>query len=491
MSVCLVYPDFAFSGNPPLGLAYVAAVLEKNGVKVDIVDCSFYSSIDKSVARILRDSPMIVGISTPTLLYSNALRIAEEIKKHSSTFVCLGGPHPTIFPRETVSCRNVDFAVIGEGEITFLELVNALQKYGDTADIQGIAFYNGKEVIVNPPRNHVQDLDLLPFPARHLLPMESYIGFNLLYYGRPATTIIASRGCSYNCSFCQPTLRKLFGKKVRSRSPKNIVDEIEYLTKEYGIKLVTFHDDTFTLNKKWVITLCHEILNRGLRVEWICNSRANTVDEPLLTKMKEAGCIELRIGVESGNQWVLDNILRKGISVDQIRRAFRLMKKCGFKRRWAFFMIGSPGETREMAMRSMELAREIEPTHVNVSITVPLPGTDLWNIASKYGNFEKDFSKFDYAGDHALIETEFMPRHVVEELAKQFRGEFMEQEKLVFKISIAFHALRLMTWGLNRSLRNFSVKPMAQVLKLLSMLMRKFLTHRSLRVSRYHETDAK
>lgn len=491
MSVCLVYPDFAFSGNPPLGLAYVAAVLDENDVEVDIVDCSLHSSIGKSVARILRDNPMIVGISTPTLLYPNALKIVREIKKRSSAFICLGGPHPTIFPREVVSRPDVDFAVIGEGEITFLELVNALQKSRDTTGIQGIAFHNGDEVIVNPPRNHVQDLDSLPFPARHLLPMEFYIGFNLLYYGRPATTVIASRGCSYNCSFCQPTLRKLFGKKVRFRSPKNVVDEIEYLVKEYGIKLITFHDDTFTLNKKWVITLSDEIINRGLRVEWLCNSRANTINEPLLMKMKEAGCIELRIGVESGDQWVLDNILRKGISIDQIREAFRSMKKCGFKRRWAFFMIGSPGETREMVMKSMELAREIEPTHVNVSITVPLPGTDLWSIASKYGNFEKDWSKFDYAGDHALIETEFMPSYEVEELAKQFRGEFMEQEKLFFKISVAFHALQLMTWALNRSLRNFGVKPMAQVLKLLRILMRRFFAYHSLRVSRYHATDAK
>lgn len=400
--------------------------------------------------------------------------------------ICIGGPHPTIFPEEVVSDPDIDFVVLGEGELSFLELVKSLMTHEDFENVPGIGFSKRGSVVINPPRLPIENLDLLPFPARHLLPMDVHIGFNFLYYGKPATTMIASRGCPFNCSFCQPTLRKIFGRKSRRRSPENVVDEIEYLIKKYDIKLIIFHDDTFTLNRKWVMDVCDEIIKRNLKIKWICNSRADTLDERLLKKLKEAGCVELRIGVESGNQWILDNILKKGITINQVRDTFKLIRKCGFKRAWAFFMVGSPGETRDMIQDSIRLAREIKPTHVNISITLPLPGTELWNIAGKYGSFDKDWSKYDYAEDHAIIDTPLLPKHEVEEMARKFRIEFMEQEKLRFKMSIISHAFQYVIWALYRSLLNRDIKPLATSVKLIYNLTRSFLRYHTFRLSRYH-----
>lgn len=471
-NVCLIYPRFSPDGNPPLGLAYIAAVLEENGIKVNIIDCTFGFTFDKAIKKVLKSNPSIVGIYASTPLFHTALKIARVLKKKSDVITCLGGPHPTMCPKEVILNPEVDFVVYGEGELTFLELVKALMEgHGDFKNIESILFKENDKVIINPPRPPTKNLDLLPFPARHLLPMYAYMAFRYLFHGFPATTLVASRGCPFHCTFCQPGLSMIFGRGVRWRSPKNIVDEIEHLVERYGVKGVIFHDDTFTINKRWVTTICDEIVSRGLKIKWICNSRADTLNGSILLKMREAGCIELRIGVESGNQWVLDNVLKKGITIDQVKHAFKLAKKHGM-RAWAFFMVGSPGETYEMALESIKLAREIRPDHANISITIPLPGTELWDITKKYGTVNKDWSKYVYSSDYTTIETPLFSKCEVEELANRFRKEFMVQKKLIFKVSVGLRILKCIGWSLYRSMITRSAKPVTSIIRLMYDLVK-------------------
>ena len=216
--------------------------------------------------------------------------------------------------------NETDYIVEGEGEVTICELLHSLEGKMDIENVKGIWYKKNGVLKRTPQRPFIQNLDDLPFPARQLLPKE-YMNFG-------HTTISASRGCPFNCSFCQPTLRKLFGPVVRFRSPKNVVDEMEYLKTTFKIKHVKFQDDTFTARKQWVTEVCSEILKRKLKIRWDCNARVNTIDKELLTKMKEAGCTKVEFGVESGSQEIL-NSLNKGTTIKQIEDAFRYVKKLG------------------------------------------------------------------------------------------------------------------------------------------------------------------
>ena len=377
---------------PSLGIGYMAAVLEKNGYDVDVLDASALElTYDEIGEEILKRNPDIVSISALTPTIGVALDSADKIKEvKPDTIVVLGGYHPTFEYESVLEEPSVDVVVRGEGEYTFLDLVRTVENGGDLADVQGLAFHdeNNFSLVVTPDRPIIEDLDELPFPAFHLFPMEKY---RILNITTNVATIITTRGCPMQCSFCSSAA--LHGHHLRRRSPENVCDEIEVRLNEQNIDTIAFMDDTFTLNKKFVRDFCAEIKGRNLKFWWGCTSRVDTLDEELLQLMKDSGCITIFIGVESADQQMLEK-MNKNITVSKTESAFRLARKVGI-RTIASCVIGMPEDTKESMKKTIDFVKSLNPNYALYSLATPYPGTRFYNETFKKNLIQiKDWSKY-------------------------------------------------------------------------------------------------
>ncbi|MCK4353167.1 radical SAM protein [candidate division WOR-3 bacterium] len=300
----------------------------------------------------------------------------------------MGGIHPTLYPEETIAFPEIDYCVIGEGKNTFIKLLENLNDFKELKKTKGLIFKQDNQIINTGKADEVENLDLLPFPALHLTPVYTY-RFSLMR--SPFTTMITSRGCPYHCIFCD---REKLGNVYRVRSAENVVDEMEYYYKTYGIRDIYFQDNTFTVNKNRVIEICKEIRRRKFTFRWGARARTDTVDAELLSEMKSAGCERLDIGVESGCQEILDK-MRKGITIEQIRNALITTNRAGIKS-LAYFIIGMPYESREQMLQTIRFARELKSDFAVFTRLVPLPATQIYENAVKDGVIEdywKEFAK--------------------------------------------------------------------------------------------------
>ena len=382
MKVSLTYPGATPTFYPPLGILSIGTLLREKGVDVDVRDLSF-GTLSDFREYLGSARPDVVGFSCVTPIVDRAFEAARLAKSQNpDCVVVLGGPHPTALPEDTVRNPNVDVVVVGEGEMTFLDLVHDLDKGTDLSQVSGI-YYKAKGIVRRTtPRPPIHNLDALPIPDRKLLPT---FGKNLTTsppypMGSPCTPVIFGRGCPYSCAFCQPLLRKVFGKEVRLRSVQKVVDEIEYLLEDFKVKFVWFSDDTLTSSKKWAKALCKEIIDRGLHREfkWFAQTRVNLFDADIARMMKRAGCIFVAFGVESGSQEIRDSVLKKGITNDQIRVAFRVCHDEGMLSE-AALIIGCPGESKSTLDETIETVKEIKPDVVDVHYLTPLPGSALYD----------------------------------------------------------------------------------------------------------------
>lgn len=371
---------------PPLGIMIVAAYAEQNTEhKIEILDTQVekmgYKDIEKEIKR---RRPDVVGITATTFTVIDVIMTAKVVKSIDETInVVLGGPHVNIYPDATINIPEVDYLVLGEGEITFTELIQNIENMDKLKQIKGLVFKEGDKVVNTGQKTLIDDLDTIPFPARHLTPYKKY--YSVIAKRVPITTMITSRGCPYKCLFCD---RPHLGKKFRARSASNVVDEMEECVNR-GIKEILIYDDTFTINRKRVINICDEILKRGLDIGWDIRARVDNVDEEMLKKLKEAGCERIHYGVESANPEIL-KVLRKGITVEQVIKAFKLTKKVGIPT-LAYFMIGSPRETRTQALETIEFAKKLNPDFVHFSVTTPFPATPLYYMGLEEGVLKKDY----------------------------------------------------------------------------------------------------
>ena len=371
---------------PSLGIAYMAAVLEENSFDVSVIDASAMDMTWETLEEeIEENSPEIVAITALTPTIEQALKTAQLVKKVCpDTLVVMGGYHPTFNHQELLENDFVDIVTIGEGEYTMLELAKTIRDDGDLAEVKGIAF----DDLVTPPRPLITDLDSLPFPALHLLPMDHY---RLLNMKTNVATMITSRGCPMQCSFCASAA--LHGPKMRLRSPEKIVDEMEYLIKEYGVETIAFMDDTFTLYSKRVKQICAEIKKRNLDVFWGCTARVDTLSEEVLKEMREAGCITIFMGVESADQQVLDQVDKK-TTVDKIKHAFEVSRKEKI-RTIASVVLGMPGDTKESMGRTIKFVQELKPSYAIFSLATPYPGTRFYQQMKEKNLIKvKDWSKY-------------------------------------------------------------------------------------------------
>jgi len=422
MQVTLVnppYPEGSHKHPPfiPLGIGYLAAVLEKNGFEVNVIDLqALPRPLAEVEAELRKRKPDLVGLTSTTLTYKSALKVISVAKKALPDCVTvIGGAHVTFWDENALKeCPELDIVVRKEGENTLLEIAQRLQEGKSYDDVIGLTCRKGDGIIKNEDRPYIENLDDLPYPAFHLFPIEQ---FNK--YGNIIFPLMTSRGCTFWCDFCSAV--RMFGQRYRMRSPKKVVDELEFLYKKYGEKQYTFYDDAFTVNQKRTEELCDEILRRGLKIRWDCETRIDMVSKQLLEKMHKAGCIAVWYGVEAGSQDVRD-AMGKGISTSQTFNAFKWTQEAGMIA-VASIILGFPGETKETAMESSGLLRKLNPDEIGVYIATPYPGTPMYDYVKKMGWLRiHDFDRYDTATP--IFESPSMTMQEIREIHDKIHQSF-------------------------------------------------------------------
>lgn len=428
------YGVYAEAGgkNEPIGILSLAAVLEKNNINVQILDAEGESlTIPDTIKRIAEIKPNILGITSSTTAFNKAKLIASEVKnKFPEIKTIIGGPHVTALPEETLEYDFFDFGIVGEAEYAFLEFINALKDDKNYTEIKSLVYKDeNKKVHINPRRELIKNLDELPMPAIHLLKDYSlYTPQLTAYRKKPVGTVITSRGCPYQCIFCD---RNAFGNKFRARSPEKIIEEIEYRIKKQGVKEIAFLDDTFTINKERVIKICDLLIEKKIDLIWSCSLRADTVDKELLKKMKQAGCWLISLGVESGNEQVL-KFIKKNLNKDKVRECCKIAKEVGLKTR-GFFMIGHPIDTKETIRETIDFAKSLPLYIAEFSITTPFPNTELDRIAENYGKVNhSDTTKFSQ--QFPVFVPNGLTKEYLDGIHKNARKEFYLRPKKILEL---------------------------------------------------------
>lgn len=378
---------------PPLGLCYLAAVLLKAGYnQVKVIDGMLENLSYKALEmRIRRYRPDIVGVTSTTVSFYNAKKIISLCKKiNPKILTVLGGAHFSALPQRTMEeCQQLDIGVYGEGEITFLDLVKKLSQNKRINSIKGTLYRRKRRIAVNPPRKNIDNLDNLPFPARHLLE-DLRLYHHTPFRGRKFTvSMITSRGCPFGCSFCD---QSVFGTRWRTHSPDYVVQEMMNLKKKYNIDSISFEDDNFLLSRNRAIDICEKIISNNLRTSWACSARVDNIDSELLFLMKEAGCFNIFIGIESGSNRIL-KLMNKKTNLTDIKKAVRLIKQNGVNV-YGSFILGFPGESKDEMKKSIVFACSLPLDGVSFFLYTPHPNTTFANLATKLGKVSSDWRDY-------------------------------------------------------------------------------------------------
>lgn len=381
-------------GTPPLGIAYLAAICERDGYSTKFVDLNFENVSDAKIADIIKQyNPKVLGISFVTEARFEAFKIFKLTKKVNPQIITMaGGPHPSLCAEDTLNNINdLDIIVRGEGEETFSELMRSIvSKNNDLSGIMGISYRINGKVRHNEDCLPIKDLDLLPFPALHLISFDKYnFKLDIPGYGAlKAAPILSSRGCPLRCNFCATT--KNWGVYWRARSPGNVIAEIELLKDRYGVEAIWFVDDNFNSNIKRTNTICEGIIKKNLGIKWLCNMRVDRVKREHLELMSAAGCYSIEFGAESGSQRILDDIVKKKIKVEQIINVDRWCYELGIMTD-AQLIISHPTETYEEAKETINLMKSLKGKST-LQIMKVYPGTEIEVIAKEKNILPPDFS---------------------------------------------------------------------------------------------------
>ena len=443
------YARFMGTGNSqfPLSFGSMATILSKNNFEVGIYDADFdenfigctisYESsflsqhkIPKAasekhhhvwleIERVLSDfQPNVVAITSMTNKFPMTSRIASIAKQmNEDTKVVIGGHHSSIFGPKLLMDRNIDYAVIGEGELTFLELAQSLN--GGTpsvSHIKGLVYKEREEIVVNPPREFISDLDLLPIADRSLILNTNYVSQN---------NIMTSRGCPFNCSYCGAQV--IWGPKVRWQRVEKVIEEIKYLLSVSNSRSISFWDDSFTANKSYLKALLKEVELQG--ISFNCITRLDLVNDDILKDLKKAGCNSILFGIESGRDAILE-AMDKRMNRGFIKNQIRMVADLGIS--WTgFFMMGYPGETKEDMLATLEFMQELNPDYAEINLFNPLPGTPIWQELEARGKVspDMDFCKFSQASTNNFYVEEGITRGDFIQLALHIARAFDSHNK--------------------------------------------------------------
>ncbi|MDD5254386.1 MAG: radical SAM protein [Candidatus Nanoarchaeia archaeon] len=414
----------------PIYLATALAVLKKNGLDakgVDAVDKEF--GIISFVDYVKKFNPEIIllEVSTPSIMHD--LETAFQIKKEVNCLVVLWGPHASYFDKEIIeNYKFVDVIIKGELDYTLLELCKNYSKKRGFKDIKGITYREKDKIVINVPRELIENLDELPFADREDFRIERYQ--QAFYTGRKAALLISTRGCPYRCTFCLwPDT--LYGHRFRARSAKNVADEIEFLKRNYNIDEIYFDDDSFLIDKERVKELCNELIRRKINLIWRCMARVNNVDEETLRLMKKAGCKDIFYGFESGSDKILKTS-SKGITKEQIINAVNLTKKVGIMASGSF-VIGLPEESKETINETIKFARQVHADYVQFTLAAAFPGTKLYEEAKALNLFEYD-SWEDFDGCHgAVMKTKYMSKKELNGIIRKMNLRYYSSPRVIFQ----------------------------------------------------------
>ena len=453
MKITLIQPYFpTHIAAPPLGLGYLAGYLRSYGHKVELFDCAAKEiTTEKLVEALKKGKPNLIGITVFTMFYPEARETIREVKKITSVPVVIGGPHVSALPRFSLEDTEADFAVVGEGEKTLLELVTMIEKEKrEFTAVKGLVFKTktGK-IIENKRRPLIKNLDSLPLPAWDLIEPQKYppAPHGAFYKRFPIAPIITTRGCPYNCSFCASKIT--WEQKLRFRSPQAVVDEIELLVKKFGVKEFHFEDDNFTASREHAMAVCQEIIKRNLDIVWACPNgvRIDRLDEELLKTMKKSGCYLLAFGIESSSQEILDRA-NKDLDLKLTPKVLKMVKKVGIQT-WGFFIIGLPGETRKTIQETISFAKKLPLDRAQFCKFTPLPGTIIFE-EWREGRDLRDlpWEKINFFGDCVYSTEELTSKELTGFQKKAFRAFYFRPQ--IFLKTLMCMKFRQFKWLLRR-----------------------------------------
>ncbi|MEJ5166029.1 MAG: radical SAM protein, partial [Thermoanaerobaculia bacterium] len=373
---------------PPYGLLMLSSYLEKRNIKNEILDLYAYPEKKEDILKKIKElSPTHIGITCTTSSFFDGLEIAKMVKENFKEIeVIFGGVHPTsIYERILKNFKEIDYIVVGEGE----ETIHQLLTFEDKEKVKGIALRKDGKVLFTGRRNLIEDLDALPFPAYHKLKNfpEKYLLPIFNYPRSPSTTFLTSRGCPFNCSYCD---RSVFGPTFRAHSSDYLIEHLKFLKSSYRIRHINIYDDNFLLDKNRVLEFCEKILKEDLKITFNCIGRANHLDDEVLKNLKKAGCWMINIGVESGDEELLKPHRAKP-EIEKIKEIVRKIKENGIRVK-GLFMMGIPGETRETIEKTIRFALENPFDDLNVTKFTPFPGTPVYEKIKEYGEFKEDWA---------------------------------------------------------------------------------------------------
>jgi len=417
----------------PLGIEYIAAICEKNGYFVKVIQ-QHNESIEEVCALCLELNPKYVGISTLTHTWDVTEEIAKRLKSFNPSIkTVVGGYHASLVPHLCLKSKNIDFVVIGEGEYTFLDIVQTMDDGGEAKNIPGIAYIKNGEIQITNPRERIYSLDSLPFPKRDKSLLENCsVGgavFPSLGKQKCPAQILYSRGCPYQCSYCcSPSLWKRI---VTYRSPQNLIEEIKLLQKNFGTNFLFFSDLTFPINKKKSLELCEEMINKKIDINWFCFSRLDTVDAKLLKKMKEAGCSKIGFGIESFSSKVLRSF-KKNVQYKEntfftlVQNVLELAWSLGITTR-VFLILGHTEETEEDILNTKKIIQNLHIDELRIGLFTPFPGLEIYeNLEKKKLLRTEDWSQFTTEHDVLKRDKDFNGR--LEQIRDEIIAEFYQSD---------------------------------------------------------------
>ena len=403
---------------PPLNLTYSAALLEENGFDVSIIDSPALELKTKEVLRMAEAYvPDLTIINVTCVSNSYDLDFSLKLKKAINTTVAVTGPHLTLKPEIALQNKNIDLVIRGEIENTILELSQRLPRI---QDVKGIAFRRNKKIILTSDRQLITNLDILPFPSYHKLPMKRY-RYHLLKK-RPFTTVLTSRGCPFDCMYCPYPFG--YGNVWRGRSVENVLQEVKLLVERFKIKSILFRDQVFSFDMQRAEKICDGIIKEDVDIQWRCETRIDRVSKNLMTKMKKAGCSGIHFGVESGDPEIL-KFSKVGVNLDLVKKTFREAKEIGIET-VAFFLVGLPGETKESITKTIRLAKEIKSDITWFNAPVPYPGTKLYELAEK-NDWILDKNWENYSGTEVVMRTDNLTADEIRSALEQIKKMFSER----------------------------------------------------------------